>query len=563
MLSLVELMMDKGLISRKDYEKLSSAGMQDEPFHRLALRTGLIAEDDYLDLLEEAYGYQVVHSLPEGFNPEQFGHVSVQFMQEHLFVPLELTKDEFRVVVSDPLDFLLLDSLKKMNPDRRMVVCLARRENIQGWLQEHFQGKTPGFTEEGDNEEAQTDASTDVSYLSEDLEQLRDLASEAPVIKRVNRIMTGAVEKKASDIHLEPFEGRIQVRYRIDGILQKFMEMPGHMHQALATRIKIMAGLDIAERRVPQDGRIRSRIAGKDIDIRVSCLPTVYGESVVMRILDRSSASFTLEQLGFPGREYQLFQELIHSPHGIILVTGPTGSGKTTTLYAALNAINSIQKKIITVEDPVEYELEGINQVHVNPRYGLSFADGLRSIVRQDPDVILIGEIRDRETADIAIQSALTGHLVFSTLHTNDAAGAVARLMEIGVEDYLLASSIIGIMAQRLVRILCPECRQTFSPEARILKKYDLAADNDLPQELYQPAGCPACSYTGYSGRTAIFELLGITEEIRELIIGNKSAAQIRNAGVKQGMTLLRRDGWNKVKQGVTSLEEVLRVTGQ
>jgi type II secretion system protein E len=426
-------------------------------------------------------------------------------------------------------------------------------------LQQYFQQDVGAAeTESGDEEEALESA-----YGFEDVEHLRDLASEAPIIKRVNQIMTTAVEEKASDIHIEPFEDRIQVRYRIDGILHDFLELPPHMQQAVATRLKILARLDIAERRIPQDGRIRTKIAGKSIDLRVSCLPTVYGESIVLRILDRSSINLTLESLGFPHKELTQFNDLIHSPYGIILVTGPTGSGKTTTLYSALNAINSSEKKIITIEDPVEYELDGINQIQVNPKAGLTFAGGLRSIVRQDPDVILIGEIRDKETADIAIQSALTGHLVFSTLHTNDAAGAVTRLLEIGVEDYLLSASVIGIMAQRLVRILCEECKREVIPDPEVLERYQIADNGRRPEVVYEPVGCSSCAQTGYRSRTAIFELLVINDNIRDLILKNRSAVAIRNEGVANGMTLLRHDGWDKVIKGVTSVQEVLRVTGQ
>lgn len=553
---IVDLMIRNNLITRKDYERVAGAGNREEPFHRLAVRSGLVSEDDYLALLNKAYGYELMEELPENYSPEAFSHIATAFMEEHSLLPLEATDEEVRVILNDPFDYLVLDTLKKMFPGRRISILLSRKEKISQWLGIYFHGQESGSGEAEEEEPSESD------YAFEDLEHLKDLASEAPVIKKVNQMLTSAVEEKASDIHIEPFEDRLLIRFRQDGLLHEHLTLPPYMQQAVTTRLKIMARLDIAERRIPQDGRIKTKIAGKDIDIRVSCLPTVYGESVVMRLLDRSSASFSLEKLGFPEREYQLFQDLIHSPYGIILVTGPTGSGKTTTLYSALNTINSIDKKIITIEDPVEYELDGINQIHVNPRAGLTFAAGLRSIVRQDPDVILIGEIRDKETADIAIQSALTGHLVFSTLHTNDAAGAISRLIEIGVEDYLLASSMIGIMAQRLVRILCPECKKKFVPDDVIISKYNLRF-NGRPKEIYQPAGCRRCGFSGYSGRIAIFELLIINDEIREMILQNKSVVAIRNKGIAQGMTLLRDDGWSKVVEGTTSIEEVLRVTGQ
>lgn len=558
--SLVDLMIRQNLITRKDYEKMIGASMPDEPFHRLAVRSGLVSEDDYLGLLQDAFGYGLLENLPEDYSPADFLHISPSFMDEHAILPLRLGRDQILVVLNDPFDHLVLDTLKKLYPDREITIYVSRKEKIRHWIGQFFQEDQKIRKGEEESQEEPVES----AYDFEDLEHLRDLASEAPVIKKVNQILTSAVEEGASDIHVEPFEDRVLVRFRRDGLLQEHQALPPNLQQAVNTRLKIMSRLDIAERRIPQDGRIKTKIAGKNIDIRVSCLPTVYGESVVMRILDRSSTSFSLESLGFPAREYRLFEELIHSPYGIILVTGPTGSGKTTTLYSALNSINSITKKIVTIEDPVEYELNGINQIHVNPKSGLTFAGGLRSIVRQDPDVILIGEIRDRETADIAIQSALTGHLVFSTLHTNDASGAITRLLEIGVEDYLLSASIIGIMAQRLVRILCTQCRKPFVPDDIIIEKYGLQRHFDRsPADLYQPVGCPGCSNTGYRDRTAIFELLVITDDIREMILKNKSAVTIRNMGLKQGMTLLRDDGWDKVVRGITSIEEVLRVTGQ
>ncbi len=554
---LADLMVRKNMISRRDYDRIAGAGSYDEPFHRLVVRSGLVSEDDYIALLRDSYGYETVDSIPAEYDPADFKRISSEFMDEHMVFPLEMTADTVRVALNDPFDHLVLDALKKLYPDRDLHICVARKEQIRQWVSDHF------FREEAPEEQDEAEGETvDSDYAFEDLEHLRDLASEAPVIKKVNQILTSAVEEAASDIHIEPFDDRLLIRFRRDGLLQEHQSLHPNLQQALNTRLKIMARLDIAERRVPQDGRIKTRIAGKNIDIRVSCLPTVYGESVVMRILDRTSATFSLEKLGFPQREYQIFNDLIHSPYGILLVTGPTGSGKTTTLYSALNRINSIDKKIITIEDPVEYELDGINQIHVNPRAGLNFASGLRSIVRQDPDIILIGEIRDKETADIAIQSALTGHLVFSTLHTNDAAGAISRLMEIGVEDYLLASSLIGIMAQRLVRVLCSRCKKIYTPDESITNKYGLRF-NGRPREVYQPSGCAGCGYTGYSGRIAIFELLRINDEIREMILQNKSVVAIRKMGVSQGVTLLRDDGWSKVVEGTTSIEEVLRVTGQ
>src|SRR5258706_7302427 len=382
------------------------------------------------------------------------------------------------------------------------------------------------------------------------------MASEVPVIRMVNQMLVRALESRASDIHIEPFENQLKVRYRIDGILHEMEPPPRQLKAAIISRIKILAQLNIAERRLPQDGRIKVKIGGKDVDLRISTIPTLYGESVVIRLLERSQMFTSLdESLGFPPDIFQRFNEMIAKPHGMLLVTGPTGSGKSTTLYCALQKINDPAKKIITIEDPVEYQLNGVNQIHVKPQIGLTFANGLRSIVRQDPDVIMIGEIRDAETAGIAIQAALTGHLVFSTLHTNDAAGAVPRLLEMGVEDYLLASALLGVLAQRLVRKLCMDCRkQVPFQSSHVVEEF-------TGTTVWEPIGCDACSGTGYLGRVGIFELLPATPEITKLIVQRSDANKIRGLAVSQGMRLLRDDGWQKVRDGVTTLAEVLRVT--
>jgi general secretion pathway protein E len=396
----------------------------------------------------------------------------------------------------------------------------------------------------------------------EDVSHLRDLASEVPVIRMVNQMLLRALESRASDVHIEPFENQLKIRYRIDGILHEVEPPPRQLKAAVISRLKVLAQLNIAERRLPQDGRIKIRLSGKDVDLRIATVPTLYGESVVIRLLERGQIFTELESLGFPQSILGQFNAMIARPHGMILVTGPTGSGKTTTLYGALQKINDPGKKIITIEDPVEYQLGGVNQIHVKPQIGLTFANGLRSIVRQDPDVIMVGEIRDSETAEIAVQAALTGHLVLSTLHTNDAAGAVSRLLEMGVQDYLLSSSLLGVLAQRLVRRLCAACRKQtpfagFSagdPELR-------PASGEPLQNVWEAVGCEECGGTGYLGRVGIFELLAASPEICKIIVQRADAGTIRNAAVRQGMRLLRDDGWDKVRRGVTTLAEVLRVT--
>jgi general secretion pathway protein E len=466
--------------------------------------------------------------------------------------------------MADPSD---LDSMQGLEvaTGLRVRPFLGREKGILAALEVYDDAGTPAASVE-------TDGNLEyVGQDEEDVNHLRDLASEAPVIRLVNLLINRAVEQRASDIHIEPFENELKVRYRIDGVLHDIEQPPRRQQAAIVSRVKIMAKLNIAERRLPQDGRIKLRTMGKEIDLRVSTLPTLYGESVVLRILVRSSIVLDLEQLGFPADTLAEFEKLIVRPYGMLLVTGPTGSGKTTTLYGALEKINSPDKKIITIEDPVEYQLSGVNQIHVKPQIGLTFANGLRSIVRQDPDVIMVGEIRDPETAEIAVQAALTGHLVFSTLHTNDAAGAVSRLLEMGVEDYLLASSLLGVLAQRLVRKVCRRCREAVpegeaflgAPEQTraTVERFATATAHVRATQMYRAVGCEECSGTGYRGRSGIYELLLITEPVREQILKHASADAIKTTATGRGMRTLRDDGWLKVREGTTTVAEVLRVT--
>jgi len=397
---------------------------------------------------------------------------------------------------------------------------------------------------------------------SEDLEHLKDLASEAPIIKMVNFILQKAVESRASDVHIEPFEQSLKVRLRIDGVLQDIDSPPVASTAAVLSRIKIMAKLNIAERRLPQDGRIKLQMIGKELDLRVSTIPTLHGESVVIRLLDKENAVLDFETLGFVGKQAERFMEVLAQPHGILLITGPTGSGKSTSLYAALKTLNTSERKIITVEDPVEYQLEGINQIQAKPQIGLTFASALRSIVRQDPDVIMIGEMRDLETAKIAVQSALTGHLVLSTLHTNDAAAGVTRLQDMGLEEYLLSSTINGILAQRLVRRLCPHCKQAHPASDTLIEEMKLRQWQPTGEILlHKPVGCPTCNGIGYKGRLAIIEFLTMTDTIRKQIMKHEEAFVIQQTAIQEGMQTMYEDGVGKALQGITTLEEVLRVT--
>jgi general secretion pathway protein E len=475
-------------------------------------------------------------------------------MKQYKFVPIWVEDGDLRVAMSDPLNEYVMDALQSFS-DMPFDICLSSEKDIMEAIEQFF-GSNVQMTSimEGMREE---DAETDGIEMQEDVHHLRDMAFEAPIVKLVNMLITRAVEGRASDIHMEPFENNVKVRYRIDGALTEIELLPKRIQPAVISRIKIMSRLNIAERRLPQDGRIKLRVSGRDIDLRVSTIPTIYGESIVMRILDRGTGLIVLEHLGFPESTLERYGKIINTPYGMFLVTGPTGSGKTTTLYASLNRINSVEKKIITVEDPIEYQIDGINQIQIKPQIGLTFANGLRHIVRQDPDVIMVGEIRDIETAEIAIHSALTGHLVFSTLHTNDASGAVTRLLDMGIEGFLVSSSLIGVLAQRLVRVICEACKEPFNPPQEILDKMEL---NEGGITVYHGTGCEQCRGTGYRGRTGIFELMTVDGEIRQLIIEKASAGIIRKKSVMKGMEVLRDNGLQKVKQGVTTIEEVLRV---
>ncbi len=407
------------------------------------------------------------------------------------------------------------------------------------------------------------DEEEDPERLFSEIQEIGDLlddTSDSPVIRLVNLMFSQAVRDNASDIHIEPYQNSLKIRQRLDGILHDMLSPPKHVQSALISRVKIMAKLNIAEKRLPQDGRIELKIANREIDVRVSTLPTAFGERVVLRLLRKSSVMISLTDLGMPQDRFVHFEKQIKAPNGIVLVTGPTGSGKTTTLYAALSSINNTDINIITVEDPIEYRLSGIGQVQVNPKIDLTFASGLRSIVRQDPDVILVGEIRDTETAQIAIQSALTGHLVFSTLHTNDSAGAITRLKDMGIEQFLIASSVNAILAQRLVRIICPHCKEEYTPEPEMLKRIGVADEECHDRKAYRGKGCMKCHHTGYKGRCGLFELLIMTQDMKALVLQTCDANEIKRRAIENGMISLQNDGAMKVFQGVTTIEEVYRV---
>jgi general secretion pathway protein E len=464
---------------------------------------------------------------------------------------LTLVDDLLTLAVADPFDPRPANDFAALN-NVPVTLVVAPSEEILRAINRDYERRSGAAREMV--AEIGGEAGDDRPFEPADL---LDTADEAPVIRFVNSLITQAYKDHASDIHIEPFEAELVVRYRIDGILYEILRPPHKAMASIVSRLKIMADLNIAEKRLPQDGRFRVRIAGKDLDVRVSTLPTAFGERMVLRLLDQASNVLQLEDIGMEPGLLREVDGMIRKAHGVFLVTGPTGSGKTTTLYAALTRLNNREKNIITVEDPIEYQLTGVGQIQVNPKIGLTFANGLRSILRQDPDIIMVGEIRDAETAAIAVQSALTGHMVFSTLHTNDAAGALTRLVEMGIEPFLAASAIVGILAQRLVRRICPHCREGYLPPPELLAEAGLAPGT----ELFRGRGCKACMNLGYRGRTGIYELLPVDESVRELLLLKKDAASLRTAAVSHGMKTLREAGLVKVRAGETSLEEVLRVT--
>lgn len=523
------------------------------------IRKKTIPEAQLLKIVSEHFGLSFWPDLPmESINIDFTQNISIQYLKKHRIIPL-ITPENPVIAINDPSNFQPVDDLRQLlkNPD--LPVVLSSQDAITAAINMAYdmsRSSAKDYFEEMDQ------SSTDdlISKIDETADLL-DETSDAPIIKLVNLLLSGAIKDRASDIHVEPYSGSLKIRYRIDGILYDILSLPRRIQSPLISRIKIMAKLNIAEKRLPQDGRIEIKIADRLVDIRVSIIPTAFGERVVLRLLDKTSSILKLSDLGMHDERIKLLNKLIKSPYGIILVTGPTGSGKTTTLYAALSTINRPEINIITIEDPIEYQMDGVGQIQVNPKIDLTFAAGLRSIVRQDPDVILIGEIRDRETAEIAIQSSLTGHLVFSTLHTNDAASAVTRLIDMGIEPFLVTSSIVAIIAQRLVRVLCPHCKEVYTPDEESLANLGLNRSVLKNNTFYRKKGCNLCMQTGFRGRSAIFEILTVDDEIKRLVLKTSDANQINELAIKQGMITLQKDGIDKVLSGTTTIEEVLRVT--
>ena len=543
----------KGVIKASQWEEASEGGAKDfGATVRTLVALGHLEEETLLAELSAYTGLPMADDRRFSQPMETVEGISYEFLKSNKLVPIAQEDGVLEVAVVDPFRLGPVEALAQVT-GLEVRPCLSGEERILRKVESDYGLGSRGMDSLSGRDLGDLDAAVS-------LESLDELSSEAPVIRLLNYLVDQAVSQGASDIHVEAEESHLRVRYRIDGILHERERLDKRFHAPLTSRIKIMARLNIAERRLPQDGRIMLRVGGRKLDLRVSTLPTSFGESVVMRILYRDTLELELAGLGVNQRQLETINQLIQRPHGLILVTGPTGSGKTTTLYAALARINSPEAKIVTIEDPVEYRLPGVNQIQVNTAIGLTFANGLRSILRQDPDIILVGEIRDRETAGIAIHAALTGHLVFSTLHTNDAAGAVTRLQDMGVDGYLISSALTAVLAQRLVRRLCPACRRPTTISAEVLARQGIQAP---PGEytIYRGAGCERCNRRGYTGRTGIFELLEVTDPLRELINRRADTEALRRQGLAQGMRTLRQHGWEKVSRGVTSLEEVLRVT--
>lgn len=549
-----EYLLDNNLIPVRELERVHQLAREsDDALDVLLTRLGLMADTD----LADAYArYLDIPRITAAEFPQEkldLAGLSSSFLKSSRVLPLAIGEGVFALAMSNPLDDFAVEAMQFV-AGRTFSRYVATQRDIESGI-ERF------YVEDAALAEARPDALTSVAG-EEDIDRLRDLASEAPVIRLVQRLVTQAIERKASDIHIEPMEDRLCVRYRIDGLLQEAESLSSHLKAAVVSRVKIMAHLNIAERRLPQDGRISLTIHGRETDFRIATAPTLHGESLVLRVLDRRDVALDFTALGFERSVLQTLREALKQPHGIILVTGPTGSGKTTTLYAALKELNSPSRKILTAEDPIEYTLEGVNQVQVKPQIGHDFAHALRSFLRHDPDVIMVGEIRDAETARIAIQASLTGHLVLSTLHTNSAAGAATRLLDMGVEDYLLSSTLTLALGQRLVRRLCPHCRQAYPATESLLARFGMDQSNEVtPHVLYRPIGCRNCGDSGYAGRVAIIEVLQVDESIRKLILSKADTSSIERAAVAAGMSTMSQDGLAKALSGLTSIEEVLRVT--
>jgi len=551
-----EVLVTRKKVSDKQLKEAQAARKPTERIEQCLARLGYITERDYLTIYSEQLSIPLVDLSDVEIDRELLKQTPSKVVHRDRVVPIDRHNGTIRVATNNPFNLYAFDELR-MLMGGRIETVLATGEEIARVIRQYY---GVGGDTVDQMMGAKPDAVEVVSEYEQDNSDLIEQAQEATVVKLVNEILIEAIRDRASDVHIEPYEDDLKIRYRIDGVLHTTNVPPEirRFHLAIVSRIKILSNLNIAEKRLPQDGGFKIKAQNRDIDLRVSIIPTTFGGAVVMRILDKQSALTSLNNLGMQGQAYESMERLISQPYGIILVTGPTGSGKTTTLYSALNAIKNDSIKILTIEDPIEYYLDGIQQVQIKPHIGLTFASGLRAFLRHDPDVILVGEIRDLDTAEVAINASLTGHLVFSTLHTNDAVTATTRLLDMGVEPFLVSSAISGVLAQRLVRKICPNCRETYAPDPTDLP-HDFKLESGL--EIYRGAGCRDCRGTGYRGRIGIYELLNIGDDLREMIVTRKSAGDILEAARAKGLELMREDGWAKVKEGITTVEEVTRVT--
>jgi type IV pilus assembly protein PilB len=540
-----DLLVEAGLITEAQLEEALKEKAPGQKLGDALLQRGYITEQQLIEVLEFQLGIPHVSLYRYPIDPKLTNLIPKEFAKRHMVMPLKIEGERLLVAMADPMDFFVIDDLR-LSTGFHIETAIASKDDILRAINKYY-----------DIDESVEDF-LQMAPAAETVEEERITEDDSPIVRLVNQILQLAVEQRASDIHIDPQETKVLVRYRIDGILRTDRALPKHMQSMLTARIKILANMDITEHRIPQDGRIKMNIDFHPVDLRVSTLPTVYGEKIVMRVLDLGAALNDIHKLGFNQLNLQRFIELIERPTGIVLITGPTGAGKSSTLYAALNHLNSEEVNIITIEDPVEYQIEGINQIQVNPNVGLTFAQGLRSILRQDPNIIMVGEIRDRETAEVAIRASLTGHLVLSTLHTNDALSTITRLIDMGIEPFLVATSLAGVVSQRLVRRVCRDCQEEQEPTKREIEIF--ARRGMKIDKLVRGRGCPTCNMTGYKGRIAIHELLVMTDEMRRVILNKEPFSKLRELAIKNRMIFLIDDGLLKVKQGLTTLEEVLKV---
>ncbi len=558
------LLVSEGFITERQLEKArADSERRGDPLQKTLVSMGFVSDKDIVESMGKQMGVAFVDLDRIDLDIDLAKSIPEHLAQRYKVIPVAQKDNRLTLAMVDPLNVLAIDDIRLITgfdiepviaTEEEILKAIARLFGVTDMVAVEDQVKEISATEFG-SMEVEDEVEEEIA-----LDKLKELVDEAPIVRVVNLIISQAINDKASDIHIEPEARAVRVRYRVDGVLHDVMSPPKHIQAPMVSRIKIMASMDIAERRIPQDGKIHLRHDGREFDLRVSTVPTIHGEKVVMRILDKGSVMLGLNKLGFSEINQRLFEEVVERPYGMILVTGPTGSGKSTTLYSCLNKLNTGTTNILTIEDPVEYQLPGVNQVQVNTKANLTFASALRSFLRQDPDIIMVGEIRDQETARIAVEAALTGHLVLSTLHTNDASGAVSRLVEMGVEPFLVASSVIGVLGQRLARTICPNCKEAYSPTPDAVKRFGLAMYSDSELNFYRGRGCDHCKMTGYRGRTGIHELMPMSDRVRGLVLHRSSTAEIKQAAMEEGMRTMQDDGLNKVLAGVTSMEECLRV---